>query len=102
MTNGLPPKVGMTKAEFIAAIANSKKTGDLSKAEVKDVIDVAFKTIAKTLKKDRRFAVMGFGTFTVKTRKARKGRNPRTGEVIKIKASKTVSFKPASALKDSI
>ena len=54
------------------------------------------------LKKEKRFAYPSFGTFTVRSRKARKGRNPQTGEEIKIKASKTVGFKPAPTLKSSL
>ncbi|MBT5633626.1 MAG: HU family DNA-binding protein, partial [Nitrospina sp.] len=56
----------------------------------------------KAIKKEKRFAYPSFGTFTVRSRKARKGRNPRTGEEIKIKASKTVGFKPAPTLKNSL
>ena len=56
----------------------------------------------KAIKKEKRFAYPSFGTFTVRTRKARKGRNPQTGEEIKIKASKTVGFKPAPTLKNSL
>ncbi len=92
----------MTKAEFIAAIAESKATPDLSKAAVKDVVEATFDLMVKTLKKEKRFSVPGFGTFTIRKRKARKGRNPRTGEEIKIKASKTIAFKPAPGLKDSL
>jgi DNA-binding protein HU-beta len=66
------------------------------------MIDATFQAIAKTIKKEKRFAYPGFGTFTVRSRKARKGRNPQTGEEIKIKASKTVGFKPAPTLKSSL
>ena len=54
------------------------------------------------IKKEKRFAYPGFGTFTVRARKARTGRNPQTGEAIKIKASKTVGFKPAPTLKNTL
>ena len=61
-----------------------------------------FATISKTIKKDGRFSYPGFGTWTVRQRKARKGRNPQTGAEIKIKASKTVGFKPAKELKGGL
>ena len=56
----------------------------------------------KLLKKKNDLPILAFGTFTVRSRKARKGRNPQTGEEIKIKASKTVGFKPAPTLKTSL
>ncbi len=89
----------MTKAELIAAVANAT---DLSKAKAQEVIEVTFDKIAKAIKKDRKFLVPGFGTFAITKRKARKGRNPRTGEEIKIKASKSVKFKPAAGFKSSL
>jgi len=58
--------------------------------------------VAGAIRKNERFAYPGFGTFNVKKRKPRKGRNPRTGEVIKIKGSKTVSFKAAPQLKNKL
>ena len=90
----------MNKQELIDAVA--KRVENVSKAAVKDIIDGTFEEIAKSIKKEKRFQVPGFGTFTVKTRKARTGRNPKTGETMKIKASKTVGFKPAPTLKDSL
>lgn len=72
---------------------------DLSKRAMEGIIDCTFQTIAKGIKKSNRFAYPGFGTFNVKKRKARTGRNPQTGEKLKIKASKTVGFKPAPTLK---
>ena len=89
----------MTKAELVDAVA---KQADLSKAKAQETIEATFDNIAKAVKKDKKFLVPGFGTFSVTKRKARKGRNPRTGEVIKIKASKSVKFKPASKLKNMI
>lgn len=91
----------MTKAELIAKVADAKDV-DLSKAKVQAVIEETFCAIAKAIKRDKRFVVPGFGTFTVKSRKARKGRNPQTGEEIRIKASKTVGFKAAPALKKGL
>lgn len=92
----------MTKDELITSIIKSCKDDNLSKRLAGDVVDAAFDNMSKAIKKDKRFAYPGFGTFTVRNRKARKGRNPQTGEEIKIKASKTVGFKPAPTLKGSL
>jgi DNA-binding protein HU-beta len=92
----------LTKSELVEAVIKSCKNDELSKRLTTDVIDATFQAIAKTIKKEKRFAYPGFGTFTVRSRKARKGRNPQTGEEIKIKASKTVGFKPAPTLKRSL
>lgn len=92
----------MTKDELIGAVTKAVKDSSLSKRLAGDVIDATFEAISKAVKKDKRFAYPGFGTFTVRSRKARKGRNPQTGEEIKIKASKTVGFKPAPTLKKSL
>ncbi len=90
----------MTKAELIDIIGESLQ--GVSKADINRVHDAVFETIGKALEVDGRFAVPGFGTFEVKSRAARKGRNPKTGEEIDIPASKTVGFKPAAALKGSL
>ena len=92
----------MTKDELINAVIKSCKNDGLTKRLTVDVIDAAFEAISKAIKTDKRFAYPSFGTFTVRSRKARKGRNPQTGEEIKIKASKTVGFKPAPTLKSSL
>jgi DNA-binding protein HU-beta len=92
----------MTKDDLINAVVKTCKGDDLSKRLVSDVIDAAFESIGKSIKKEKRFSYPAFGTFTVRNRKARKGRNPQTGEEIKIKASKTVGFKPAPTLKSSL
>jgi DNA-binding protein HU-beta len=75
---------------------------ELSKKAVGEIIDSVFGTISKSIKKEKRFSYPEFGTFNVKKRKARTGRNPQTGEKIKIKASKTVGFKPAPSFKSSL
>jgi len=67
-----------------------------------DVLDAAFEGIQKAIKKSKRFSYPGFGTFLVRNRKAKKGRNPQTVAEIQIKASKTVGFKPAPKLKKSL
>jgi DNA-binding protein HU-beta len=92
----------MKKQELIDAVAKKCQKLELSKTAVKEVIDATFDEIMKAIKKEKKFQMPGFGTFSVKTRKARTGRNPQTGEEIKIKASKTVSFKPASQFKESL
>lgn len=92
----------MTKDELIVAVVKSCKGDDVSKRLAGDIVDATFQAIAKAVKKEKRFAMPNFGTFTVRSRKARKGRNPQTGEEIKIKASKTVGFKPAPTLKNSL
>ncbi len=92
----------MTKDELITNVIKSCKDPNLSKRLTGDVLDAVFENISKAVKKEKRFAYPGFGTFTVRSRKARKGRNPQTGEEIRIKASKTVGFKPAPTLKNSL
>jgi DNA-binding protein HU-beta len=89
----------MTKAELVAEIA--KKSG-LAKADAERALNSFVEVAKKTLKKEGRLALAGFGSFTVNKRKARTGRNPRTGETIKIKAKKVVKFKAGKALGDSI
>jgi DNA-binding protein HU-beta len=92
--------IPMTKAELVEAV--SKAADDVSKTTVQAIIDETFNQIAKVLKKDKKFSVSGFGTFVVRQRKARTGRNPRTGETIKIKPSKSVGFKPSPQLKKAL
>ena len=92
----------MTKDDLVTAVVKSCKEDDLSKRLVSGVIDATFGCIGKSIKKEKRFSYPAFGTFTVRHRKARKGRNPQTGAEIKIKASKTVGFKPAPLLKSSL
>lgn len=89
----------MNKAELIEAVA--KASGE-SKAAVDRVLDALAGTVGKTLKKGDSIAWFGFGSFAVRKRAARQGRNPRTGATIRIKASKSVAFRAAKALKDSI
>ena len=89
----------MTKAELIDAVANSSK---ITKLAAGDAVDATFDSIAKAIKKSKRFQVPGFGTFTVRSRKARKGRNPQTGAPINIRASRTVGFKAAPVLKKGL
>jgi len=91
----------MTKAELIDVIASSKNLPEgLTKKAVTAVFDTAFEEIRKSVKKEGKLTVPGFGTFTKKKRAAREGRNPQTGESIKIKASTTMTFRPAKDLKE--
>jgi len=89
----------MTKGDLIDSVA---KSAQISKRTAGEAVDATFDSIAKAIKKSKRFQVPGFGTFTLRSRKARKGRNPQTGAVINIKASRTVGFKPAPVLKKGL
>jgi DNA-binding protein HU-beta len=89
----------MNKAEFISAVSDA---AGLTKVEGGKAIEAVIDTVKKTLKKGDTISLVGFGTFIVRKRAARTGRNPRTGAQIKIKASKNPSFKAGKALKDAI
>ncbi len=93
----------MNKSDLVDALADA--TG-MTKADAGRALDAMFATdtgiIAKALKKGERVQITGFGTFESKHRKARTGRNPRTGQTIQIKASKTPSFRAGKGLKDAI
>lgn len=91
----------MTKAELIERL--QKGAGkELSKKALAQLVDEMFDHIAKSVKKDKRFVYPGFGTFSLRKRAARVGRNPKTGVEIKIAASRTIAFKPAPNLKSSL
>ena len=89
----------MNKAELVDAIADS---ADLSKAAASRALDAVINSITDTLKSGDQVSLVGFGTFTVKDRAARTGRNPQTGEPIEIKAAKVPGFKAGKALKDAV
>ena len=93
----------MNKSELVDALADN--TG-MTKADAGRAVDALFSPnggiIAKALKKGLRVQITGFGTFEAKSRKARTGRNPRTGQTIKIAATKTPSFRAGKGLKDGI
>lgn len=89
----------MNKAEFIEALAD--KTG-FSKADTAALVNALPQVIGKAIKKGDKVSIMGFGSFEVRKRAARTGRNPQTGEQIKIKASKTPVFKAGKAFKDLV
>ncbi len=90
----------MTKTDLVKNIA---KDAGITKASATQAVNSFLGNITKELKtKDGKVTLVGFGTFSKIDRKARKGRNPQTGETIKIKASKTVKFRPGKKLKESI
>ncbi len=89
----------MTKAELVEQVASQTK---LTKKNAAQIIDVVFANIGKAVKKDVRFSYPGFGTWSLRTRKARKIRNPQTNEIMKLKASKTIGFRPAKELKQTL
>ena len=89
----------MNKAELVEAIAKDAK---ITKAQADAAVKAMTGAIEKELKKGEKVALIGFGTFEVSKRAARTGRNPQTGEAIKIKAAKTPKFKAGKALKDAV
>ena len=89
----------MNKQELIEKIAED--TG-LSKKDAERALNSFVENVKKALKKDQKVSLVGFGTFSVSNRKAREGRNPATGETIKIAASKTPKFKPGKPFKEEL
>lgn len=89
----------MNKAELIDIVAEE---ADISKAAATRAVDAITDAITDALKNDDQVTIVGFGTFSVRERAARSGRNPRTGETITIQASKIPGFKPGKALKDAV
>ncbi|MFZ7113190.1 MAG: HU family DNA-binding protein [Desulfatiglandales bacterium] len=88
----------MNKGDLVNEVAKVVKT----KKEAQAAVDTVFSSITKALKKKDTVTLVGFGTFKVEKRKARKGRNPQTGEEIKIKAKKVPKFVPGRALKETV
>ena len=89
----------MNKGELIEAVAGS---AGLSRADATKAVDGVLESVTSTLKDGGSVSLVGFGTFSVKARAARMGRNPRTGEPIHIKASNVPGFKAGKALKDAV
>lgn len=89
----------MNKGDFVAAVADA---AELSKTDAANAVDAMVSVVTKALKKGDTVTLVGFGTFQVRKRAARQGRNPKTGEAIKIKASKNPAFKAGKALKDAV
>jgi DNA-binding protein HU-beta len=89
----------MNKGDFVSAVAEA---AELSKTDAARSVDAMIEVISKALKKGDTVTLVGFGTFTVRTRAARQGLNPQTREAIQIKASKNPAFKAGKALKDAV
>jgi DNA-binding protein HU-beta len=89
----------MNKGELIEAIA---KGSGLSKADAGRALDATLDAVTKTLKKGDRVSIPGFGSFSISKRSARTGRNPQTGETIKIKARKVAKFKAGTKLAEAV
>jgi len=89
----------MTKAELIDKVSSG---AGLSKVDASKALDTTLNSIKGALKKGQKVTLVGFGTFSVVKRKSRKGRNPRTGDVITIPAAKIPKFKSGKALKDAV
>ena len=89
----------MNKKQLVEEVSTEMER---SKAEAERAVNAVIEGVKKGLKKDGVVQLIGFGSFNVKKRKARKGRNPKTGDPIKIKASKTVTFRPGKALKEKL
>lgn len=89
----------MNKSELVDAIASG---ADISKASAGRALDAMVDTITETLRKGDQVALVGFGTFSVKDRAARAGRNPQTGKTIQIPAARVPGFKAGKGLKDAV
>jgi len=89
----------MNKAELVDSVAGA---ANLSKADAGRAVDAVVESVTKALKRGEQVSVVGFGTFSVKHRAARSGRNPRTGETIAIAASNVPGFKAGKGLKDAV
>jgi len=89
----------MNKSELVQAVAEAV---EISKADATRAIDAVLESITKALTDGNQVTLIGFGTFSVRERASRTGRNPRTGKPINIKAAKVPVFKPGKALKDSV
>jgi DNA-binding protein HU-beta len=89
----------VNKSDLIDAIASA---ADINKSDAGRALDAVIDSITDTLKKGDQVSLVGFGTFSVKHRAAREGRNPQTGQTIQIKASNVPGFKAGKALKDAV
>ena len=89
----------MHKTELIASVAQKS---DLTKKDAEKAVKAVFEAVSESLKKGDKVQIIGFGTFEVRARKAREGRNPRNNKPIKIPASKTPAFKAGKQLKDMV
>lgn len=89
----------MNKTELVKAVSEK---AELKQKDAAKVVDTVLETIMNTLSNDDKVQIIGFGTFEVRERSARKGRNPQTGEEIEIAATKAPAFKPGKELKDAV
>jgi DNA-binding protein HU-beta len=89
----------MNKGELIEAVAAA---ADLTKADATKAVEAFLDTVTRTLRKGDQVAIVGFGSFSVKSRAARLGRNPKTGATIEIPASRVPGFKAGKGLKDAV
>lgn len=89
----------MNKSELVKSVA---ERADLSRKDATDAVDAVFSAITEALSKDEKVQLVGFGSFEVRSRAERKGRNPQTGEEIKIPATLIPAFRPGKTLKDAI
>ncbi len=92
----------MTKAELVDAVAKKTEDSKLNKKQTEAAVKAVIETITETLAKGESIQLVGFGTFEVRERAARKGINPRTKKPIKIAATKVPAFKAGRALKDAV
>ncbi len=92
----------MTKRELIERISGDYQHRDMSKAAAADLVQSLFDNLSLALRRGRRFNYPGFGTFIVRRRKERKGHNPKTGEVMTVRASKMILFRPATTIKEEL
>ncbi|SFP19612.1 HU family DNA-binding protein [Salibacterium halotolerans] len=89
----------MNKTDLINAVSEQ---ADISKKDASKAVDAVFDSITETLKKGDKIQLVGFGSFEVRERAARKGRNPQTGDEIEIPATKNPAFRPGKQLKDAV
>ncbi|RIA78004.1 DNA-binding protein HU-beta [Anaeroplasma bactoclasticum] len=89
----------MNKSEIVAAIADGL---EVTRKDAERAVDTVFKMIGEALADGDKVVISGFGTFEVRTRVAREGRNPRTGEIVEVPAQKTPAFKAGKVLKDAV
>ncbi len=89
----------MTKADLVERVANE---ADMTKKDAEQLVEIIFDTIISTLNKGEKIELRGFGSFRLRERDARKGRNPKTGEAVDIPAKRVAYFKPGKELKEVI
>lgn len=89
----------MTKADLVERVA---KEADMTKKDAEQLVEIVFDTIISTLNKGEKIELRGFGSFRLREREARKGRNPKTGDAVKIPAKRVAYFKPGKELKELV